>query len=69
MGSQEPKMLGITKVRGNGVISLIKEAAEVLDAKDGDHIAYFFDEENPDYVFMAKVKIQAIKGPVRKIER
>jgi hypothetical protein len=69
MGSQEPKILGTSKVRGKGVISLVKEAAQILDAKDGDHIAYYYDENYPDYVIISKVKIQAIKEPIRRIER
>jgi hypothetical protein len=69
MSGQEPRILGTTKVRGKGVISLVKEAAEVLDAKDGDHIAYYYDENYPDYVIIAKVKIQAIKEPIRLKER
>ena len=65
----EAKVLGTTKVRQKGIITLVKEAADVLDAKDGDHLAYYWDEENPDFVVIAKVRIQKIVEPIHLKDR
>jgi bifunctional DNA-binding transcriptional regulator/antitoxin component of YhaV-PrlF toxin-antitoxin module len=65
----EAKVLGTTKVRQKGIITLVKEAADVLDAKDGDHLAYYWNEENPDVVIIAKVRIQTIVEPIHLKDR
>jgi bifunctional DNA-binding transcriptional regulator/antitoxin component of YhaV-PrlF toxin-antitoxin module len=38
------KFLGSTKITGKGNIRLIKDVADILKAKDGDHIIFY--EEN-----------------------
>jgi hypothetical protein len=38
---EKMKFLGSSKVTGKGNIRLVTEAANILDAKDGDHILFY----------------------------
>lgn len=38
------RIVGITKISQGGKITLIKEVAEILKAKEGDKIIFYLDE-------------------------
>ena len=45
------KFLGSSKVTGKGNVRLIKDVADKLDAKDGDHIMFY---ENDGEIIIKK---------------
>lgn len=40
------KLIGVTKISQGGKITLIKEVAEMLKAKEGDKIVFYLDKDN-----------------------
>jgi hypothetical protein len=38
------KFLGSSKITGKGNVRLIKDASDLLDAKEGDHILFYEDD-------------------------
>lgn len=65
MLKEEPKVLGTSSLRGKNVLTLVKDAAEMLDAGAGDDIGFFYSEEIPDYILIAKVETQRVRVPLK----
>ena len=66
MLKEEPIGLGTSSIRGKNVLTLVKGAAELMEAKAGDEIGFFYSEEIPDYILIAKVETQRVRVPLKK---